>query len=312
MPTRRRACQSHRSRARQPKRPEQRLRFLDLPAEVRNSIYQYVLTIPGGVIVRWFLGSGRQRLRPVMFVDSGENDLEIWKLQDTVNMLHLVCQQLRKETAGLEIQYNRVIFRGYSKVDKGAIHALLAFTKFCTPSRLQWLTHVEVVTRWGPKPKYRNRKQGEDPLFWIKHHALEVENLMQLCAEQPRLRVDLRVPGFDVHSVGLCRPLQLVVRGMILVWIFKRGQVPNMGCGQAIWDYAKRRASQILGHKLQHLEQMSHHAQNLRFFPCEPSRDEPLVEEHMHYDDLDGPVGMALGSADACLAHARRWFASGV
>jgi hypothetical protein len=86
-----------------------------------------------------------------MFVDNGKQDTY------RVNQLQYVNRQLRKETAGLEIQYSYVHFETYPKANSTNIHGFLVFAGSCTPTRFTWLTHVvldpgldrEITT--GPK-----------------------------------------------------------------------------------------------------------------------------------------------------------------
>jgi len=83
-------------------------RLLDLPRELRDIIYEYVLTEKAGLVV---LRSSPSRVRP---------------LDDPYgpdpNRLKLVCHQLYQETTGLGLRYNKLTFGGSFGFD--------LFTKF--------------------------------------------------------------------------------------------------------------------------------------------------------------------------------------
>jgi hypothetical protein len=60
-----------------------------------------------------------------------------------INQLQYVNRELRKETAGLEIQYNRVTF-ATERLTRGGRATTLAlrFAGMCAPNKRSWLTHV--------------------------------------------------------------------------------------------------------------------------------------------------------------------------
>ncbi|EDU44560.1 conserved hypothetical protein [Pyrenophora tritici-repentis Pt-1C-BFP] len=103
MPTRRvrpkrRHCSKPKSDARI--RP---FRLLELPGEIRNRVYGFVLSAPNGLTVRC--------------------EADTYQ----VNQLQYFCWQLRKETAGLEIQYNQVHFVDYPKMRGNAMIGFFVF-----------------------------------------------------------------------------------------------------------------------------------------------------------------------------------------
>ncbi|KAF2029962.1 hypothetical protein EK21DRAFT_35515, partial [Setomelanomma holmii] len=74
-------------------------RFIDLPAELRNRIYGYVLAARHGVAVIWRTGTAREHKKP----------------------------ELYDNAAGLEIQHNRVSFCVYPSKHHSVTRALLVF-----------------------------------------------------------------------------------------------------------------------------------------------------------------------------------------
>ena len=116
--------------------------LLDMPAEIRNEIYQYALTDTAGLRVRSQATRNRCKKKPVMHI----NDLDTGVVNEDqplpINQMMYVCKLLRKETAGLEVQYNDVTFTSTSSTNTGAMWGFTQFIERCTPTRLAWLRKV--------------------------------------------------------------------------------------------------------------------------------------------------------------------------
>ncbi|EMD97235.1 hypothetical protein COCC4DRAFT_140573 [Bipolaris maydis ATCC 48331] len=102
--------------------------FLDLPAEMRSLICEYALTENHGLCYETSGGIGRLRVRDRGEFERSEGDdnSETDALDNVsnhevkeevpvpqvfpVNQLQLVCQQLYRETTGLEMRYNTIFF----------------------------------------------------------------------------------------------------------------------------------------------------------------------------------------------------------
>jgi hypothetical protein len=71
---------------------------LKLPAELRNRIYQFAFTTSKGLYL--------DPSNPTRSLDADAK--EEYKKRKTISLLKFTCHQLYKETAGIEIKFNRV------------------------------------------------------------------------------------------------------------------------------------------------------------------------------------------------------------
>ena len=112
--------------------------LLQLPGELRNRIYQYVLTEPNKII-------------PLT--------------GDTSNQLRLVCRQLYDETNWLELSCNNPItFVCDDALQRGPAEQFLAFTKTVAPKALSWLKTIVLISR---APDLRDYKSDPDAIEYL-------------------------------------------------------------------------------------------------------------------------------------------------
>jgi hypothetical protein len=90
--------------------------FLDLPAEVRNSIYEYALTFPHGLKYYHDPCFATDHMQ-VADADSLTNPLAHWEPEDhaflitqDANQLKIVSKQLHSETYSLVLRFNDIVF----------------------------------------------------------------------------------------------------------------------------------------------------------------------------------------------------------
>ncbi len=99
--------------------------LLRLPGEIRNRIYEYALTSPKKL---YFSATDEAlKLRPAMSLWSG--------VSPEFNQLKYTCYQLYKETAGVEVQFNTVVFKSRSPGK-----TFSNFLGICAPKKLSVLT----------------------------------------------------------------------------------------------------------------------------------------------------------------------------
>jgi hypothetical protein len=96
--------------------------FLDLPAEIRNHIYALALTAADDLYMRSALGMSRAKQKPRV-INHGIEGRDF-------NQIKFVSRQIFAETAGLEVQFNRIIF--YSAKRRASMSHFLQFAKSCT------------------------------------------------------------------------------------------------------------------------------------------------------------------------------------
>ncbi|KAF2240957.1 hypothetical protein BU26DRAFT_572195 [Trematosphaeria pertusa] len=114
-------------------------RLLQLPGELRNRIYEYVLTDPSPLGLQYseqFVGGtciSKPWLKPRF---EGMRDKEITKIK-------YVCRKLYAETAGLEIKFNSLRFSD----SECPARMFKDFLAICSPSKAAWIRTV--VLRLG-------------------------------------------------------------------------------------------------------------------------------------------------------------------
>jgi hypothetical protein len=177
--------------------------LLNLPAEVRNLIYEYALTAPEGLRIQWQVGIARRRKKPVTVVDSAEE-----KDRVPINNLQYTNRQLHKETAGLEIQYNRITFTAHpSHKIKGPAEGLMRFHGSMTTRHRLWLRHV-VLEPFGLSSSGKEQSQEErdalhEPFSWLRQHWKMLFKVVSFAHSQaPNMRIDLHIPGFSLPKAG--------------------------------------------------------------------------------------------------------------
>ena len=96
--------------------------FFQLPAEVRNMIYEFVLTHERGVFARI---TADMTPVPQLFVNTGSGAIIPRDIE--ANMLKHVCRQMHQETRQLSLLFNDLIFRR-----SGSTSALSVCEQFLT------------------------------------------------------------------------------------------------------------------------------------------------------------------------------------
>jgi hypothetical protein len=157
-------------------------------------VYRYVLTSEHGLTVS--TSGGRARLSPmstkVPFRDEEDEEQPTnaspWML-DTgahANQMRYVCRQLREETTGLEIRFNKVTF-----FDVGYGHAtrrpfcrdLIDFGYICAPIYLRKIKHVTICDIDGKSYDASRFQLGMDPVM----NAI----IVSLCRNYPSTTVTI-------------------------------------------------------------------------------------------------------------------------
>jgi hypothetical protein len=157
-------------------------------------IYQHVLTSEHGLTVS--TSRGRARLSPlsteVPFRDEEDEQKPTnpspWML-DTgahANQMRYVCRQLKEETTGLEIRFNKLTF-----FDMGYGHAirrpfcsdLIKFGYLCAPVYLRKIKHIIICDMDGKSYDASLSQLGMDPVM----HA----TIMSLCRNYPSTTVTI-------------------------------------------------------------------------------------------------------------------------
>jgi hypothetical protein len=104
---------------------------LKLPAELRNRIYQFAFTTSKGLYL--------DPSNPTRSLDADAK--EEYKKRKTISLLKFTCHQLYKETAGIEIKFNRVELLDLHQ-SPGPAQAFNDFLSMYTATKARWLREV--------------------------------------------------------------------------------------------------------------------------------------------------------------------------
>lgn len=179
----------------------QHFRFLDLPGELRNLVYELVLTSDHdvGATVPTNHPSNPSLLNADDIIVIGKLILEVGQAgvpspAKKLNQLKYVCRQLRKETAGIEIKYNTITFadthRAKDFYEDRAAEAFLAFTRICSPDKLKWLKKITID----------DRKTGTYfPTQYLANEIGQVLGLLNFCKAHPDIKIDVIVPKWCIE-----------------------------------------------------------------------------------------------------------------
>lgn len=232
--------------------------FLDLPAELRNRIFILALTAPDNVVaVTWQRGVTKARKKPVMVALDG-NDAH------PINQVKYVNRQLYNETAGLEIQHNAIAFQSQLFTQAGATIGLFNFVRRCTPNKLQWLKRVILRENTDlDKPKAQR-----DALVWMKDHMRMIIKLLDFCACNPHITIELNVPGFCIiNNEDDYVSFTFLTVGIFITWAFRSEDIIDIASelGPDTRRTYRYMYSDILGKHRRDVESRRHRAGNLWF-----------------------------------------------
>jgi hypothetical protein len=139
-----------------------------LPGEIRNQIYELVLSVDDELTV----GHAKD-------VEDGLDDTMLGVLATKIvvynsekrrewNQMKYVCKKMREETAGIELQFNTVRFADWD--------TWVEFHDAATSNKLQWLSHINMSLK----------------SCWHTSFP-RVQQLLSFCRACPRTKVNLRI-----------------------------------------------------------------------------------------------------------------------
>jgi len=275
--------------------------LLELPAELRNRVYEYVLVAPRDMKMVWFAGVNRRR-KPIMFEVSDDENSEY-----PFNPMPYVCRQLRDEIAGLEIRFNSVLFDSSPRPKGGALYGLAMFTCLCTPPKLLWLTHI-IVDKLSDSPTGERASTGPE---WMAGHIEALRGLFVFSAQNKHVRIDLRMHGFTMTT----RSRDFIATGIILTRVFRGTDLSRVDHG--VDDIAKydNIISHLFGAGRMGFEKLARAATNLRVYPDGRRLRHIKFRVRMLLGWEDTSVGVAYiqgGGAEAWTVQAREWIECGI
>ena len=169
--------------------------FLRLPGEVRNQIYCHVLTIDSGILD---------------YSSSNSNGRVINKIQ-------YVCQQLRTETAWLELKVNPLIkLNGAFQQGVSATERFLAFLGKVPPEKHCWLQTVQLSNDARPLNIYDELVECQKSLLL----------LTPACEKNPQIHFEYHLaPFYDYKGIDRLEaeyPVMLMFCGIVMSRIIRQ------------------------------------------------------------------------------------------
>ncbi|PSN61503.1 hypothetical protein BS50DRAFT_152883 [Corynespora cassiicola Philippines] len=147
--------------------------LINLPGEIRNIIYEFALTASSPLIPaersvgRGIIPSGgltnltkpylyteedaEMKKKSVKYPDSTMSAvrLKLWyTAASEYNQLKYVNRLLRKETKGIELQFNAITFADGDYRHKSATQSFLHFIDKISPAKRKWLNEVFLFSKW--------------------------------------------------------------------------------------------------------------------------------------------------------------------
>jgi len=181
--------------------------LLRLPGELRNRIYEYALQTDDDDGLKF--DSGVRSYEGVSS-DDGFDGHNIPRFipyavsrSDHFNQLKLTCRQLYKETAGLELQVNRVHFMTHWSDKFGPGQLFLTFIRNCAATKRGCFRDIYLWTSTHTQvPKLGQSFEPKDVMC----------ELAEYCRQHPQVNINYAVPYLDTYSLWI----DVVAQGLFL------------------------------------------------------------------------------------------------
>jgi hypothetical protein len=164
-------------------------RFLELPPEIRNRIYDYAFT-EDEVLRVSNLGVKSALCVTVPIVDRFTKDVE-------TNQLQYVNKQLRKETKGYGLKCNEICFVTEHTTEPSPLHTCLSFLQTLSTHWLLQIHHIYI--RREEDPDYPAGISVDDYYDFTSQPGL-----FNICRQNPHLTIHWVCPGWILTSAA-CR-----------------------------------------------------------------------------------------------------------
>jgi hypothetical protein len=306
--------------------------FSSLSGEVRNQIYEYVLTSSSRI--RYLDNTGTSRPKPIFYegkgcFDSGrEFDESATQHNRTLhisppefNQLKYVNRQLHEETAGLELKYNELDFVAPVGSMEPCGRQLINYMTCLKPSMHAWLTTVTVG---------QPVDNTADSSSFMSDSYETVNLLDQICHKHSHIKVRVILPGWRLCPDQDENPLDnFIGRGLLFAWSLRGDSC--LSIFSSIFHEQTRRLSMMTMHTLIGRGNHSEHgrrdnpyqgiikwgvarmhrltAPNLRFVPVVMLGDGGLAglsDLHRVWE------GMPRISSEAVLLESEEWISEGI
>lgn len=267
-------------------------RLLDLPAELRNHIYEYSLAEPLGLrFVEDLTGTGRLCLRQgheykdYLNADRSHVAIQEFPVLEGViaNQLQFVNRQLRKETKGLGIRVNTLIFASIKDHNCGVLRRFLAFVKKLPSAQHKHLSTVILKDRGA------------------REWAPNLEGVSRFCRSHPRVTV--RMHMWKTHPIGH----DFILTAVLVKQVYRRDPLFVSNVTSDPWLQQR-----LLENNKKALSIVSALPANFRVFPAHDEFNETTFRHACAKDPIcEDIAGTIAGGVDAWIPWIEAWFQDG-
>jgi hypothetical protein len=184
--------------------------LLQLPGELRNKVYEYVLTEPSKIL-SWNHGQS--------------------------NQLRLVCRQLHTETNWLELRCNiPITFVQRESAHPGPAQQFNAFTKALPTPALQWLctvvlNNLSAINGADTEPRLEydwiSLNDPQQRLPFMPETVTALVELSDVCRALPQMQLRYILPGFTLEIDRPCAVLYFILKGLFYSKVLRGYYVPE-------------------------------------------------------------------------------------
>jgi hypothetical protein len=187
-----------------------------------------------------------------------------------------VNQQIRNETAGLEVQYNRMEFPAFPNKHETDMKSLYVFAGRCATQKLKWLTHVVLA----PPPDLTVPSTKQLATLWLQSHTKEVIELLSFGRAHPHIRIDFHFPYFTHAAPSTHSTIGRFMQTGILLSLLFHG-INLSAFDKPIYTastYETPVSSLFAADPRATLTRLGKEAKNLKLFPTDTEIDEKAFE----------------------------------
>jgi len=246
--------------------PRPSFEFFRLPPEIRNQIYEYVLTTDSGQLK--FNAPPNPSWRPLYRRQTG-NMISLSKF----NKLRYVSREMYQETAFLEYKFNTLVFKQVERAKLEPDKQLLTLERLCPPARFDWITCIELNIKALATPYSMHHRY-----FLENHHFDAYVRIARFCRQHPGIEVKYVLDSFTWHAAYHLGPESrgFINQGIVLLKALRNIDVSYLNPDPVAAQELLRIGSGLRGRR----NKASWYAPNLRFYPNQYELDEDSFRVH--------------------------------
>jgi hypothetical protein len=288
------------------------LNLLDLPAELRNRIYELVLDASPDIFqIAWPYRKDECANKSSQGMQARPHVVHIGRAQH-FNQLQFVCQQIRRETSDLELKGRSLVFLPSKIKEISTIFGLKKFVSELGDGRIDWVKNIFLHDAGNPNDGLRSRQ----PRIWLSKNMDKIFEVLRFCKCHQEIQVRQTVPYLSLTELT---PDLFIFNCILIIWTFREAEwaakvFPRVGVNEDL-NWAKKNVlgRKSLGRK-EALEALIGKFENLGFKP-EGDFDEVLFRKiamRTRFPKENGTSNMEPKLLELWVHHAKRWMKWGM